>query len=124
MHYLIRKSLTHSTISTILIYILATQQCIADSGVVINNNTQAAPAQSSGSGCNNNQDNSQGMRPGVYYQSNPNGGINTDYTTGDKTPYNVDNSCNNPPPVQPYVYAPASPPGPPGPPGPKPDPHR
>ncbi|HEU5282102.1 MAG TPA: hypothetical protein VFU82_09010 [Gammaproteobacteria bacterium] len=89
--------------------------------IIINNNAPAAPAPQ-----NNNQNNNTGcngqssvdpnaQRPGVYYQTNPNGGTDTQYTTGDKTPYTADTNCNNNNNVvaQPYVYVPSPPvPGP------------
>lgn len=73
---------------------------------IINNNYPAPPNQPAPSqNCHNNQANADtGQRPGTYYQSNPNGGNDTVYTTGDKTPYIVDSNCNNQPLVQPYIY--------------------
>lgn len=48
---------------------------------------------------------SGGIPPGTYQTKNADGSINTIYTTGDKQPYIVDNSCNQPQPIiQPYVY--------------------
>lgn len=89
--------------------------------IIINNNASPPPAQNN----NNNQSNNSGcqqssvdpnaQRPGVYYQSNPNGGTDTQYTTGDKTPYTADINCNNNNNMvaQPYVYVPSPPvPGP------------
>lgn len=89
--------------------------------IIINNNTSPPPAAQ-----NNTQNNSSGcsgqtsvdpnaQRPGTYYSTNPNGGTDTQYTTGDKTPYSADINCNNNNNVvaQPYVYVPAPPvPGP------------
>lgn len=67
------------------------------------------------SGCNNYRDNS-GIKPGTYYQSNPHGGTDTVYTTGDKQPFIVDPNCNNnntsSPVIQPYINAPGPRPGP------------
>lgn len=95
-----KSSLIALTIGTALM-----MNCVrADSPVnIINNNypAQQTPSQN----CNNNQANDDtGQRPGTYYQSNPNGGNDTVYTTGDKKPYIVDNNCNNQPIVQPYIY--------------------
>lgn len=93
--------------------LLAVSACYADQPIVINNNNNnSQPAQQS-SNCNDNsQNDNSGQKPGTYYQSNPRGGTDTVYTTGDKKPYIVDNdNCNNTPPIiQPYVYS--NPPGP------------
>lgn len=80
------------------------QQTFADNtNVTINNGSQSEPQQN----CQNNQSSNQNENTGgVYYKSNPNGGTDTVYTTGNKQPYIVDNNCNNTPIVQPYVYAP------------------
>lgn len=89
---------------------------LADSPPVIINNNANQPANTQPSntqGCNNQSSvDPNAQRPGTYYQSNPNGGTDTIYTTGDKTPYNADINCNNnstPVTVQPYVYAPLPP---------------
>ncbi len=97
---------------------IAINQAFADAPVVINNNNTNNQPPQSGSNCNNNQaSKKKEVRPGTYYQSNPQGGMDTVYTTGDKTPYVVDNNNCNQPMVQPYVYGVQ--PGPPGPPGPR-----
>jgi len=57
------------------------------------------------------QDNGPGKPPGTYYQSNPHGGTDTVYSTGEKEPYIVDNCNNNPAVVQPYVFTPGVLPG-------------
>lgn len=117
------KTLFTLSLFTTLSLILISKSVQADSPPIIINNNTAAPSgapQSSAptSGCNNSGSNSSdNMRPGTYYQTNPNGGTNTIYTTGDKTPYDADINCNNTPvTVQPYVYAPTPPlPSPPTP---------
>lgn len=87
---------------SILLPIIISGTCYADQ-VVINNNTQ--PADSNQPTCNNQPSNQpQGLRPGTYSQQNPDGTYSTVYTTGDKTPYIVDNNCNQQPVIQPYVY--------------------
>lgn len=43
-----------------------------------------------------------GIRPGTYVTRNADGSSNTQYTTGDKQPYIVDNNCNQQN-IQPYV---------------------
>lgn len=97
----IRKSLL---IMLMMIYSIESH---ADNSVIVNNNMQPTNNPSNTSNCNNNQSNntSTDQKPGTYYQANPNGGMNTVYTTGDKKPYIVDNTCNNSPMIQPYVYA-------------------
>lgn len=85
---------------------------LADSPPIIINNNTAPPASSSQPSSTQNCQNQQqvdpnAQRPGTYYSKNPNGGTDTNYTTGDKTPYNADINCNNTTvPIQPYVYAP------------------
>lgn len=102
-----------ATLCTGLLFI-AINQSYAQAPVIINNNNNNNPPPQSGSNCNNNQaSNKKEVRPGTYYQSNPQGGMDTVYTTGDKTPYVVDNNNCNQPLVQPYVYGVQ--PGPPGP---------
>lgn len=89
--------------------------------IIINNNapTAAQPqnnAQNNSSGCSGQTSvDPNAQRPGTYYRSNPNGGMDTQYTTGDKTPYSADINCNNNNNMvaQPYVYVPSPPaPGP------------
>lgn len=90
--------------------------CYADQPIIINNNNNNAQPPQQNNNCNDNQSSNNGQKPGTYYQSNPRGGTDTVYTTGDKQPYIVDNNCNNTntPIIQPYVYT--NPPGPgPGP---------
>jgi hypothetical protein len=43
-----------------------------------------------------------GIRPGTYVNRNADGSSNTQYTTGDKQPYIVDNNCQQQN-IQPYV---------------------
>lgn len=92
--------------------------------IIINNNANntpapaasgTAPANNNGNGCNTSSNNNNTLRPGTYYQTDPRGGMDTVYTTGDKSMYNADVNCNNNNvPIQPYVYAPAPmPPSPP-----------
>jgi hypothetical protein len=74
----------------------------------INNNNTPADNTQAQNNCGNPVNTNQGdnQRPGTYYSSNPGGGTDTIYTTGDKTPYIIDNNnCNNNIPlVQPYIY--------------------
>lgn len=61
---------------------------------------QAAPTPSCGS-----YSSGGGTPPGTYQTKNSDGSVNTIYTTGDKQPYMVDNTCNQQQPIiQPYVY--------------------
>jgi hypothetical protein len=82
--------------------------CYAENPVIINNNNNNNPP-TQNNNCNGNQSaapqTSDAQRPGTYYRSNPSGGTDTIYTTGDKTPYIVDNNnnCNNQPIIQPYI---------------------
>lgn len=99
---------------TLLPFIMSPFIALADSPPVIinNNNSQPSTTQpSTTQGCNNQSSvDPNAERPGTYYQSNPKGGTDTIYTTGDKTPYNADINCNSTPvTVQPYVYAPVPP---------------
>lgn len=89
--------------------IMAFNHAYADPPIVINNNNSNASAPPANSGCNNSAPsghNPNDLRPGTYYKADPNGGTDTVYTTGDKTPYMIDNNnCNNNQPiVQPYIY--------------------
>lgn len=88
--------------------------------VTINNYYSGANApQQANQPANSNQSNTADIqRPGTYYSDNPHGGLDTTYTTGDKTPYMIDNSSNQQQ-IQPYVYVNPQP-APPGPPGPMP----
>jgi hypothetical protein len=90
----------------------------ADNPVIINNNypqQQSNQAEQGNHGntppCNNHQADNSGPPPGTYYQSNPHGGTDTVYSTGNKQPYIVDNNCNNVqnPIIEPNVYPPNSP---------------
>lgn len=92
--------------------------------IIINNNANNTPppaasgttAPNNSNGCNTPPPSSDNtLRPGTYYQTDPRGGMDTVYTTGDKQMYNADVNCNNNNvPIQPYVYAPGPmPPSPP-----------
>lgn len=93
--------------------LLCATAAAADNPIIINNNVPQQAPNTNNSGCNNNNqaNNYQGPPQGTSYQTNPRGGTDTIYSTGNKQPYIVDNNCNNNPPIQPFVYA--QPPGPP-----------
>lgn len=106
----------HTSSILIMVGLLYSAVVAAENPIIINNNVQQpqqAPSNNS-SNCNNQSNNNQGPPPGTYYQTNPHGGTDTVYSTGNKQPYVVDNNCNNNSVIQPYVYA--QPPGPPMPP--------
>ncbi len=91
----------------ILSFIMYSDGCLAEDNVIINNNTQ--PSQQSSNNCNPPQSDPNAVKQGVYYGTNPTGGIDTTITTGEKQPYIVDNNCNNNNAViQPFVYGPGS----------------
>jgi len=99
----------------------------ADNNITINNNyppqqqgqnnqgnqgNQGNQSNQGGQGpSGNNQSYGTDTPPGTYYQSNPHGGMDTVYTTGDKKPYIVDNNNNNmqQPIIEPNVYPPTNP---------------
>lgn len=96
--------------------ILLCTSALAEQNIVNNYGTAPAPQPQTpppSSGCQSNQqDSSSGPPEGTYSYSN-NTTAGTIVTTGEKKPYMVDNSCNNPAPViQPYVYAQPGGPGP------------
>ncbi len=104
------------SISLCLITSFVATNLYADNPITINNNYssgQASQNNAPSSNCNNSSQNTNAnaQRPGTYYQSNPNGGNDTIYTTGDKTPYNADinSNCNSAPIIQPFVYGPNAP---------------
>ncbi len=114
-------SIKHSVLALTLGLSASAFIAFADTQPIIINNNAAPPAQQN----NNQNNNSSGcsgqtsvdpnaQRPGTYYSTNPKGGTDTQYTTGDKTPYSADINCNNNNNmVQPYVYVPSPPaPGP------------
>lgn len=112
----LRKSLLTLCLYGISFSVLADQPT-----VIINNNApaQAAPQQPQQQPQQNQaqQNNDDGLPPGTYYQSNPHGGTDTVYTTGKKTPYDInEGASNSQPPVMPYVYPNAPAPTPPAPP--------
>lgn len=100
------------TLALLFSCIALTSTYADDNQITINNNA-ATPPQSqanNNNGCVGNNNQPEGMRPGTYYTSNPNGGTDTVYTTGDKTPYNLNdsNGCDNnnnitTPIIQPYI---------------------
>lgn len=117
------------TMGLLAIYICAISNSVfADNSVTINNNYAPPSEPSNNQSSQNNSNNSSncnnpsnsgfdGAPQGTSYQSNPHGGTDTVYSTGNKQPYVVDNNCNNnQPPIIPQVY-----PNMPGP-GPYPDP--
>lgn len=74
----------------------------ADQAPIINNNVNNG---SGSSPCYNGMSPGpapSGIRPGTYVTKNADGSSNTQYTTGDKQPYIVDNNCGQQN-IQPYI---------------------
>lgn len=97
-----------SKAALILAFMMYSVSSLAEDNIIINNNTQ--PTQQSSNNCNPPQSDPNAVKQGVYYGTNPTGGIDTTITTGEKQPYIVDNNCNNNNAViQPFVYGPVVP---------------